>query len=516
VQTIEGKLPDGSAYMLRKPANWNGIVINDLDGRSQRDAYQLLLKAGYATAAGERRPYDRRWTMNLRDDLRRTQEALELFKARFGKPKWVIAFGRSAGGGTALQAGEVRPDTVDGVVAMCASMNVLGRTGDNFIFDFFYIAKALLDPHDERLLTHALPARDAEPVMSHWREVLAAHAKTPEGRARIALAITLVQWSLYGNTGRERNLPKPDFNDLQAVADTMMSRLPRYVARLSLLRVVGEKDFPPDLPIPGTLQPDVVGNDGAVYADYWKVSDPSLQRVTEHLYAQAGLKLADDLARLDAAPRKPMDRAEFRKGLLARGLPTVPVFRVDNLGDRVAPPIAARAYDELVEWNGLGDFYRTAYVEDSGHCHFRPEHELAAIDVMRERLETGKWPDTSAAALNVRTGIKPGDGRIFVEANLGPYAGVWRLKAYSDAFEPATFAMTKTLVASYDASLVTKTLKRKLLAQLSAAERAADRGRNADANSALDRFVGVVHDIPNGIVRTRLFAAAHHLRRTIN
>src|SRR5690606_35902023 len=164
------------------------------------------------------------------------------------------------------------------------------------------------------------------------------------------------------------------------------------ISRLGLLKVVGRDDLPPDLPIRGTPQPDVVGNDGAVYADYWKVSDPTYRRVTQHLYAQAGLDLADDLALLDAAPRKQMDREEFRKGLLGRGLPTVPVFRVDNLGDRVAPPIAARAYDALVELNGLGDFYSTAYVEDSGHCHFRPEHELAAIDVMRERLETGKWP----------------------------------------------------------------------------------------------------------------------------
>jgi pimeloyl-ACP methyl ester carboxylesterase len=516
VETIEGKLADGTAYLLRKPANWNGIVINDLDGILRRNAipYRMMLEAGYGTAAAERREYDRKWTQNLNEDLRRTQEALELFKKTFGKPKLVIAYGRSAGGGTALQAAEARPDTVDGVVALCASMKFLGHTGDNFKFDFFYILKALLAPHDERLLTHALPARDHRPVLDYWKDVLQAAAKTPEGRARIALAITLVQYPIYGDTPREKGYTRPDFDDPQAVTDAMIRNLPRLVSRLSTLRVVGEKDFPPDLPIPGTLQPDVTGNDGAVYADYWKVSNPSLQRVTEHLYAQAGLKLADDLARLDAAPRKPMDREAFRKGLIGRGLPTVPVFRVDNLGDSVTPPLAARAYDELVEWNGLGDRYRTAYVEDSGHCYFRPEQEFVAVEVMRERLQTGKWPDTSVAALNARAGIKPGDGRIFVEGNLAPYPGVWRLKAYTDAFEPATFSTAKTLVESYEASVVSKVLKRKLLAQLSAAERAANRGRVAEAHSALDRFVDVVESIPDGVVRTRLLAAAHQLRRT--
>lgn len=516
VQTIEGKLADGTSYLLRKPANWNGIVVNDLDGIWRRNAvpYRMLLESGYGTAAAERRAYDRAWTKNLQDDLRRTQESLEIFKAKFGQPQLVIAYGRSAGGGTALQAAESRPDTVDGVVALCASMNFLGHTGDNFIFDFFYILKMLLAPQDERLLTHALPPRDYQPIRDHWQDVLQAAAKTPEGRARIALAITLVQYPIYGDTAREKGFPRPNFDDPQAVMDAMLRSLPRFISRLGLLRVVGEKDFPPDLPIAGTPQRDAVGNDGAVYADYWKVSDPLFRRVTESLYARTGLNLIDELTLLDNAPRKSMDQREFRKGLLGRGLPTVPVFRADNLGDRVAPPIAARAYDALVELNGLGDLYRTAYVEDSGHCYFRPQQEFAAIEVMRERLQTGKWPATDAAALNVRAGIEPGDARIFVEGKLGPYAGTWRLKAYTDAFQLETFATARALMASYDASLLTKALRRRLLTHLSAAEEATDRGRFTEANSALDRFVGIVDGIPNGIVRTRLLAAAHQLRRT--
>jgi pimeloyl-ACP methyl ester carboxylesterase len=528
VQTITGKLADGTPYLVRKPSNWNGIVIIDLDGTSRAEAaiYRQLVKAGYGMAGAHRRPWDRHWTLNRFDDVRRPQEALAIFKESFGKPRYVIVFGRSAGGAVALLTAEHRPDTVDGAVATCATMP-FGHAHYNVIFDFFYTAKALLAPNDDRLLTHSLPGRDYQPFVDHWREVLEAAAKTPEGRARIALAFTIAQYPMFGSATTIAGVTKPDFNDVDAVMHAITRLIPDVVSRLVHLTVHSEKDWPSDLQIRGTPQPNVVGNDGAVYADYWKHSDPVHKRATEAIYARAGWDLAADLRTLDAAPRVKLDRSLLGvQGLVGRGLITMPVLRMDNLGDISASPNTSMLYDALVEANGLTHLYRTSYVDNGGHCFFKPEHEFAAIEVMRERLETGKWPDTSAAALNARIGFTEQwvlDGKLrtddrglrFMDAKFGPYTGMWRLWEYPDGYRPATFATATKLVKGYDSKALASSQRRQLLTQLSAAERLAKKGQASEANDALDKFVGIAQGISNRVVQTRLLATAHQLRGAI-
>lgn len=514
VETAEGNLGDGTPYLVRKPVNWNGIVVIDLDGRARRDdgVYQLLLKAGYGTAGADRRLWDRDWTLNRNDDARRPQEALAIFKAKFGKPKLVIVFGRSAGGAMSLLTSEHRPDTIDGAVPLCATMP-FGYAHYNLIFEFFYTLKALMAPNDASLVTHALPPRDYQPIIDRWEQLLQAAAKTPEGRARIALAHTISQYPVYASVGVNQGVRKPDFNDPKAVADAMAEQIPDLVKRLKHLIVYDDTDFPADLAIPGTAQPDVVGNDGAVYLDYWKNSDPTYVRVTEALYAKAGVSLASDLKTLDAAPRVVIDRSLLgaQGGLIGRGLPTMPVFRMDNLGDLSAPPNVSMLYDALVAGNGLDHLYRTAYVDNSRHCKFKPEQEFAAIEVMRERLQTGKWPAVDAASLNARAGRNDGDGVIFVERKFGPYTGTWRLMEYPNAYRPATFASAAALVNSHEYTL-TSEQRQQLLTSLSAAESAVARGKTAEANAALDRFAETVKSISNAVTRTRLLATAFQLR----
>lgn len=511
MEEFEGKLADGTPYVLRKPANWNGIVLRDLDGQTNKDGavHLLLLKSGYGLAGVTRRSHDRAWTLNRWDDMQRPQQAVELFKAKFGKPKYVFAFGRSAGGSSTILTSERHPETVDGGVALCATFDIIGYAGYNTIFDYFYILKALLAPNDASLLTHGLPTADPEPYQQRWAKLLESSSKTPEGRARIALAYTLVQYAAFGSNRGEKGVLKPNFNDAKAVADAMVQGLPHFVTRLGLLTVHEAKDFPPDLAIPGTPVSNPVGNDGAVYADYWKGADPVYKRAVETLYADAKLNLATDLRTIDAYPRVSLDRDNMRHGVLARGLPTVPVFTMDNLGDQTAPPSISSLYGRLVALNGLGDLYRNTNVDNSGHCFFKPQQVLAAVDVMRERLETGKWPATDAAALNARAGVNDGDGVVFVDHRPVAHASTWRLESHTDLFQPATYAKATALVNGYRYS-VTTAQRERLLADLSAAERAPSR---AEANAALNRFAETANGVSNRIVRTRLLVTARHLRR---
>lgn len=511
-EELEGKLADGTLYVLRKPANWNGIVLRNLDGHMLKDspAHLLFLSAGYGLAGVTRRPPDREWTLNRLDDVRRPQQAVELFRARFGEPRFVIAFGTSAGGASALLTAERHADRVDGAVALCPTVDIVGYAGYNMIFDFLYVLKNLLAPNDERLRTHAVPTWNTKPDVDYFSSIVREAIKTPEGRARIALAITLTQYPAFGSPRNGPGVRKPDFDDPIAAANAMSQSATQIVERLALLSVHGEKDFPPDLEIPGTPVSNPVGNDGAVYADYWKHADSRYRRATEIIYARANLNLAADLRAIDASPRVGLDRDNLRRGVLARGVPGIPVFRVENLGDQTAPPSLSKLYDMLIAFNGLNGLYRTAHVDNSGHCYFKPSQSLAAINVMRERLETGSWPSTDAAALNARAGANDGDGVIFVDAGPTSHPPFWRLNRSTDLFQRATFANTSMLVNEYQYS-VTEDQKKQLLAALaSAATPAGD--RKAERDAALDRFVALVNDIRNPAVRTRLRVAVYQLR----
>jgi hypothetical protein len=44
---------------------------------------------------------------------------------------------------------------------------------------------------------------------------------------------------------------------------------------------------------------------------------------------------------------------------------------------------------------------RQAYVNAPGHCAFTQAEELAGIHAVVDRVRTGRWPGTSAAALNL-------------------------------------------------------------------------------------------------------------------
>jgi hypothetical protein len=44
-----GTLPDGMPYGLRKPSDWNGVLINDLDYLPNRDSQSRIRALGHAT-----------------------------------------------------------------------------------------------------------------------------------------------------------------------------------------------------------------------------------------------------------------------------------------------------------------------------------------------------------------------------------------------------------------------------------------------------------------------------------
>ena len=58
--------------------------------------------------------------------------------------------------------------------------------------------------------------------------------------------------------------------------------------------------------------------------------------------------------------------------------------------------LAARG---LVRDSGDARLLRQAYVARQGHCAFTPNEVLAGLHAVEHRVDTGRWGDTSAAAL---------------------------------------------------------------------------------------------------------------------
>jgi len=437
VDRVEGEMADGTLYLLQRPENWNGVVIADLDGRLRRDheVYQLLIEAGYGTA-GTRRQGDRAW-VSQETDMERTLAAMDLFEDEFGPADRHLIFGRSAGGGAAISASELAADRIDGAIALCGVNAFLVR---NQIFDFFYTLKMLIDPDDDSLVVDDIRDNEADAISARWREVIEQQGQTAEGRARIALAFAMSEYPIYGHTKGDFGVPQPDFADPESVADAMVaSALQIADRRIGNLLVFDETDGPAYGAPEGVTRPQLYGNVGADYLEYWDLTDPIYRGVAEDLYDTAGLDLRTELTVLDASPRVSPDAAAVTETLTSqveapRGLPEVPLFRMDNIGDQTFGPQGHQTHNDLVANNGRGDLYRSAIVDNSGHCFFHAEQELAAIEVMMERLDTGVWPATDAAALNARAGVTDDDGRVFIDYPFTAFNGQWRLQQYPDVF----------------------------------------------------------------------------------
>ena len=83
------------------------------------------------------------------------------------------------------------------------------------------------------------------------------------------------------------------------------------------------------------------------------------------------------------------------------------------IGDLGAPSTSVSTPDTVVGDIGgekslfiqnprVRDLLRSTYVHSAGHCAFTESERTAAYQVFLERLDTGRWPETSAQAMNAR------------------------------------------------------------------------------------------------------------------
>jgi hypothetical protein len=145
-------------------------------------------------------------------------------------------------------------------------------------------------------------------------------------------------------------------------------------------------------------------NDDVDYKVLYGNANPAMAAVTEYLYRKANLNLNSDFARIEQEPRVSASSYALsfwnQPGRTVKGLPRIPTMRLHMLGDYTIPYSLVKGYGDLITKNDRDDMYRAAYVLQAGHCEFTAAESLAAVKIVIERIDSGKWRSTDPDDLN--------------------------------------------------------------------------------------------------------------------
>lgn len=388
VRTIAGQLADGTDYRIDVPADWNGAALFNLDYASPSalasEQNRLLLSRGYALAGVTRTVTG--WRVPLAVD--NLVEVKRLFELQVGAIRQPIAFGNSMGGHAVFIGAHRKPSPWVAGVSNCAGP--AGAVAQwNEKMDTLFVAKTLLAP-DSTLPIIDVPADFESTAIPAWKAMLAAAQNTPEGRARIALAGVLgglPDWA-------SQTTPQPSSTDYEA-------RQAGYYEALAGGRLPAVAQFMSSRRQINTLYGGNISWNAGV--DYRALLNALPEKkLVEALYQRAGLDLQADLQRLAHAPRINEQPAAL-KAIAAQqyfGDLSIPVIAMQGIGDPISASDAMSAITRGAQAAGKSQLLRTAFTETAGHCTFSAGEIAAVVDVVKQRLDTGRWPDVSPAALN--------------------------------------------------------------------------------------------------------------------
>ncbi|WP_166997730.1 prolyl oligopeptidase family serine peptidase [Paramicrobacterium fandaimingii] len=386
---LQGNLLSGGAYVIHEPADWNGSVLvwspgyGGGSGQAPVTApssalLDWALDEGYALAGTS--TADGGWAVeNLLVDQR---DLVGIVADELGDPERVIAWGSSMGGLTSVALMEAYPDAFDAALPLCGS--VAGAVPMlNGSLDGTFAFKTLLAPGDDRL--ELVAVQDERARQAAFGEVLHEAQRTPEGRARIALAASLAQIPPWTQSDSER----PARGDIDAQQ--------KQLSAAFMWGVVS-----PRQPLEARAGGNFSWNTGVDYGHALRTSGN--HALVRSLYREAGLSLAGDLGALEDADRISADPnavAYMQRNATPTGDISGPVLTVHETGD-LAPTVAqARTYADRVRAHGDNRLLRQAFVDRPGHCSYSDAEVAAALTALETRLETGRWANVATSrALN--------------------------------------------------------------------------------------------------------------------
>ncbi|MFH8346893.1 hypothetical protein [Streptomyces sp. NPDC018045] len=395
---LEGTLASGAAYVIDVPDRWNGTVLlfshgyrpagspNPAVDAPDDATHALLLTQGYALAGSSYATTGWAVEQAVPDQL----DTLTTFTGKVGAPRRALAWGESYGGLVTTAIAERHADRIDGSLSLCGLVQG-GVANWNSTLDPVFALTSLLAPNAAIPLTGFADAAEATASAKKLAGVLSKAQTAPAGRARIALAAALHNIPAWNDPAQPRPAPSDhataQANQYEAISGLV--RHPAFAWRQEAEARAG-----------GTMS----WNTGVDYAAMLRHS-ANYQEV-KVLYKAAGRSLSGDLRTLANAPRIKADRDAVRymtRNVTFTGALRKPQMDVHTTGDGLIPVQSESAYRQAVTTSGRTALLRQAYVDAPGHCTFSPGERIAALHTLEKRLRTGRWSDTSPAALNTES-----------------------------------------------------------------------------------------------------------------
>jgi hypothetical protein len=381
-----GTTSDGGGWIADVPANWNGTLLLYSHGYgtlSPQDApdpntQAALLTAGYALAGSGYDPNGSLWALGsaVRDQFQtlRTVERTVLPS----RPSQVLAFGTSMGGLISALEDQQSNGRLDGALTTCGIV-AGGIQLNNYQLDGEYAINKLLAGDAAKLVNYTSQT-DAVNAAVTLNSAATQAQTTPEGRARLALAMSLMNvttWApgqsmpgVYDYVTQEQEQYNEEF-----VANPVM-----------IFTETGRQQI--ELAAGGNGGWDV----GVNFAKL--LSHSSYYAEVHALYQAAGLSLRDDLRALtQGANIRASDRAI--RWLQQTSVPTgrlqVPELDLHTISDQLVPVQQENYYHRLVRRARSTDLLRQAFVARQEHCNFTPAELLAGVQAVQHRVSTGRW-----------------------------------------------------------------------------------------------------------------------------
>ncbi|MBN1850230.1 MAG: hypothetical protein JW932_16790 [Deltaproteobacteria bacterium] len=403
-EIIEGIFPDGTPWAVVAPEPldlWNGTIILDLDALTFApimDSQHLvpvkwLVSEGYAYGGIIRNVvgYDFKKAVDYLLVVRQT------FIEYYGQtPSRTIAFGLSRGSFVARKCMEFYPDIFDAALVWggggAGEINTALR-----IFDGPWVLKTLVDPESPlKIVGISNTSAEIGAEDAALTELVNLADSTPEGRARFSLAAAVQQfgpWTVPGS-------PEPAAKDYDAQYEQLISPIYwgvlNYVYNNPALVMAGLEEYAGGI---------VAWNNDVNYNQKMLARSGRKDFVVA-MYSKAGLGLKGlmaDLRTLEKSPRihaDPEAVAKIERAGTYTGEIYGPIMNVDSIGDGVDPQSCKKAYANTLRRAGNNKLLRIAWVHSAGHCHETLLEKAAAFVTLINRLDTGKWGDTSARAMN--------------------------------------------------------------------------------------------------------------------
>lgn len=389
--TLQGTL-GGANYTIAVPSNWNGTLVLYSHGYVFSNSPLLnpapdagdpltgaaLLQQGYALAGSS---YSQNgWALQqaFNDQI----ALLDFFNATCGAPARTIAWGHSLGGIITAGLVQLFPGRFAGALPMCGV--VAGGVGtwnqaldSAFAFNVLLAGKALPIVH----------ITDPTGAFTQAEGILGTAQQTAQGRARISLLSALADIPGWFDSAS----PEPASNDFstqeqnQFLWESKVDFAFAFFARAELeFRAGGNPSW----------------NTGVNYSKQLELSSDNSEVVA--LYKQAGLNLNKDLATLATAQRITADPQAVQylsSNIIFNGNLSIPVLTMHTTGDGLVVNQDEQAYASVVRADGNNRLLRQVFVHRAGHCSFTPAETLVAFQTLIQRLNTGKWDDSTNPGL---------------------------------------------------------------------------------------------------------------------